>query len=378
MMLFHLIKYVLGKYSRTILWMVAGNFMAVTSIYAQDGTDNPETLLLKDYRPRSIYNIPITEVTKAKYPVIDMHSHDYVVTPEEIKEWVERMEAFNIEKTIILTYATGASFDSIYNKYAPFGDKFEVWCGFDFTGYEKKGWDKKAVKELERCYKVGARGVGELGDKGQGLVYSKPTPAYGMHIDDPRMEPLLKKCAELKMPIQIHVAEPYWMYEPMDKHNDGLMNAFKWKIDKEEASRLSHEALIQSLRNAVLNNPNTIFIASHFANCSYDLSILSELLDESPNLYADISARYGETSTIPRYMFDFYVRHQDKLLYGTDMGTDSEMYETTIRILETNDEHFYKTHMFHYHWASNGFGLPDEVLEKVYRKNALKIINQKQ
>src|SRR5690606_10622010 len=107
------------------------------------------------------------------------------------------MDAVGIQKSVILTYETGKAFDSIYNIYSKYGDRFEIFCGFDFTGYEEKGWAKKAVKELERCYKIGARGVGELGDKGAGLFYSKPTAAYGMHIDDQRMKPLIQKCGEL-------------------------------------------------------------------------------------------------------------------------------------------------------------------------------------
>ena len=42
---------------------------------------SPEKILLKDYRPKSLYKIPITEVPKAKFPIIDMHSHAYAKTP---------------------------------------------------------------------------------------------------------------------------------------------------------------------------------------------------------------------------------------------------------------------------------------------------------
>lgn len=335
---------------------------------------NADNLLLKDYRPRSIYKIPVTQVAKAKYPIIDMHSHPYAKTDQELAQWVKTMDEVGVEKSVILSYATGAKFDSIQAKYAKYGNRFQVWCGFDFTGKDEPGWSERAVKELERCYKAGARGIGELGDKGLGEFYSKPTPGY-MHIDDPRMKPLLQKCAELKMPVSIHVAEPYWMYEPMDSTNDGLMNAYKWRIDKSKKGLLGHAELIKTLENAVRENPKTIFIACHFANCEYDLDILGALLAKYPNLYADISARYGETTSIPRYMYAFYKKYQDRLLYGTDMGMSAAMYRTTFRILETNDEHFYEFDLFNYHWPCNGFGLESTVLQKVYRRNALKILS---
>jgi predicted TIM-barrel fold metal-dependent hydrolase len=123
----------------------------------------------------------------------------------------------------------------------------------------------------------------------------------------------------------------------------------------------------------VRDNPATLFIACHFANCEYDLSIPARLLDTYPNLYLDIAARYAETATIPRYMATFYSRYQDRLLYGTDMGMDESMYRTTFRILETLDEHFYEINQFGYHWALSGFGLPVDVLKKIYKSNALKI-----
>ena len=348
-------------------------FILLSSItYAQD----IDKLLLKNYRPRSIYNIPVTKVPRAKYPVIDMHSHAYAQTDEQLAQWVNTMDQAGIDKTIILSSSTGARFDSIYARYAKYGKRFEVWCGFDYTGYKETGWSQKAVKELERCYRAGARGIGELGDKGLGEFYSKPTPGYGLHIDDPRMKPLLQKCAALKMPISIHVADPYWMYEPIDSTNDGLMNAYKWKIDKTKEGLLLHADLIKTLENAVKENPKTTFIACHFANCEHNLEILGSLFDKYPNLYADISARYGETAPIPRYMASFYKKYQDKLVYGTDMGRDPTMYATTFRILETLDEHFYEYDRFGYHWPCNGFGLDDAVLKKLYQQNALKILSR--
>jgi len=330
-----------------------------------------EELKLKDFRPKSIFRVPSTTIKKAKFPAIDMHSHDFAVTDEEVAEWVKTMDRAGIEKTIILSGAVGFRFDSIYSKYAKYGDRFEVWCGFDIDGFEKPGWTEKAVKELERCVKRGARGVGELSDKGFGLKYSG---GFGPHIDDPLMRSLIQKCGELKIPINVHVAEPMWMYLPMDSTNDGLMNAYTWRIDSTQKGILGHAALIKTLDNVVRDNPHTTFIACHYANCEYDLSILGSLLDKYKNLYADASARFGETSTIPRYMKSFYEKFRDKLLYGTDNVPESPMYEVTFRILETFDEHFYYYRF--YHWPSYGFGLTDDVLKKVYHENATRILKK--
>jgi len=347
-------------------------FCCFIAFYAN--CQDPEKLLLRDFRPVSIYNIPKTKIFKARFPVIDVHSHPYAKSQDELEQWVKTMDSVGIEKTIIQTYATGARFDSLLKIYSGYGNRFEIWCGFDYTGYKEEDWSERALKELNRCYKLGATGVGELGDKGLGLFYSYPTPAYGMHIDDPRMQPLIKRCGELNMPISIHVAEPYWMYLPMDSTNDGLMNAYKWRIDKSKDNILLHEMLITTLENAVKANANTIFIACHLANCSHDLSILGNLLDSYPNLYAEIGARYAEFSPIPKYAKAFFEQYQDRLLYGTDMGTNPDMYKTTFRILETSDEHFYEFDRFGYHWPLYGLGLGDETLRKLYSGNARKIL----
>ena len=343
------------------------------TLHAQDVND----LKLKNFRPRSIYKNPQTDVRRAKYGAVDMHSHDNAKT--DIQKLIKLMDETGIEKKMILTYSTGARFDSLVERYAPYKNRFELWCGFDYSTLGQPDWPKRAIAELERCYKKGARGVGELGDKGLGEFYSKPTPGWGLHIDDPRMKPLLEKCAELKMPISVHVAEDEWMYLPADSTNDGLMNSAKWKVDMSKKGILDHDQLVATLENAVRDNPKTIFIACHLANCCADLSKLARLLDKYPNLYADLAARFGEFSPVPRYTHAFMEKYQDRLVYGVDsdgsqMKYEEEMYLTTFRILETADEHFYQFDLFSYHWPLYGLALSDIALKKIYSENAKRIL----
>jgi hypothetical protein len=339
------------------------------------GQASPEKILLKDYRPRSLYKIPVTEVPRAKFPIVDMHSHAYARTPEEIAKWVRNMDEVGIAKTIILVGATGQEFDDIYRKYAAYPDRFELWCGLDYTGYNQPGFGQRAIGALEKCHEAGARGVGELHDKGKGL-YSGTITALGMHPNDARMDSLFERCGELGMPVSIHVADPIWMYEAMDNKNDGLMNAFYWRLDN-QADIVGHSGMIDILERTVKKHASTTFIACHFANLDYDLTRLGQVLERHSNLFADISARYAETAPIPRFVSQFYEKYGDRLLYGTDMGFDKSMYRITFRILETLDEHFYETDMFSYHWSLNGFGLPDEILQKIYRTNAENILTSR-
>ena len=348
--------------------------VAMTSSASQDpcrdGGSLPDQLLLKDHRPRSIYKIPQTRVEKARFPVIDVHSHPYARTPEQVDQWVRNMDEVGVAKSIVMVGATGKRFDDAVALFQKYPDRFELWCGIDYTGFDQPGFAERAIAELERCARAGARGVGELSDKGRGFQGTA-----GMHIDDPRMDPIFQKCADLGLPVNIHVGEDRWMYEPMDGYNDGLMNSYKWKIPN-ESGVLRHEEVIATLDRAVKKHSHTTFIACHLANCCYDLSILGRMFDRYTNLYADIGARFGETAPIPRYMARFYEKYQDRLLYGTDMGFDTEMYRTTFRILETEDEHFYDWKLFSYHWPLHGIGLKDKVLKKVYADNAAKILKK--
>jgi predicted TIM-barrel fold metal-dependent hydrolase len=163
------------------------------------------------------------------------------------------------------------------------------------------------------------------------------------------------------------------MYEPMDQYNDGLMNAYQWRLDN-QTNILSHAEMIGTLDRAVQKHPHTVFVACHLANCCYDLAKLGALLDRYPNLYADIGARFAETAAVPRTAARFFQKYQGRLVYGTDMSRSKQMYLTTFRILETEDEHFYDWNLFTYHWPLNGFGLSDTVLRKVYAGNARKIL----
>ena len=348
-------------------------WLIIAAVGPSSQAATPDQILLKDYHPNSIFRIPETRIEKARYPVIDVHSHNYAPTDADVERWVRTMDAIGMEKTVILSGNTGSKFDEVFKKYKKHPGRFEVWCGFDYTGYAQPGYGPAAVAELERCRRAGATGVGELSDKGRGL--GATSNVLGMHIDDPRLDPLLEKCAELHMPINVHVGEDKWMYEDMNETNDGLMNAWKWRVSKDPGV-LQHDEVVSTLERAARKHPHTIFIACHFANCCSDLNRLGTMLDACPNLYADMGARFAEIAPIPRFVSAFFQRYQDRLLYGTDMDPEPEMYRVTFRYLETRDEHFYPAYFSKYHWAWHALALPDPMLSKIYRENALRLFGK--
>lgn len=326
-----------------------------------------DTLLLRDYKPRSIFNVPATSVVKAKYPAIDMHMHAprrNVDLNRVAGEILKNMDESNIRKTILFS-GTGKGFDEIAAVFGKYPDRFELWCGLDFSNFPTS-----TLAELERCAKAGAKGLGEISDKGTGYRGAEP-----MHLDDPRMDPILEKVADLGLPMNVHMGDPQWMYEPMDASNDLLFEALYWRRDDKKDDK-DLAGMLQVLENAVKKHPRVTFIACHFANQTFDLNRLGALLDKYPNLYADTSQREAYLAAIPRFGKQFIEKYADRIVYGTDQGYSLPMYRNSFRIWETQDEHFYAWDVANTRFALSGLGLSDGTLKKLYQDNAMKLLKK--
>ncbi len=328
-----------------------------------------QTLLLKDYRPKSIFVTPQTEALKAKYPAIDMHMHaprGNVDMEAECAAILKNMDECGVEKTILFS-GTGETFNKVAAAFGKYPDRFELWCGFDFSGRIPED----TIAEIERCVKLGARGIGEISDKGSGLRGATPT----MHIDDPRMDPILEKLADLDLPINHHSGDPKWMYEPMDVHNDLMFEALYFRLDNKEGI-LNLDQLKECTERALQKHPRTKFVVCHFMNRSYDLNQLGEMLDKYPNLWADVSQRESYVATIPRFAKQFIEKYADRIVWGTDQGYSLSMYRNTFHIWQTLDEHFYAWDVSNTPYSLSGVGLSDATLKKFYRDNALKVLKK--
>jgi predicted TIM-barrel fold metal-dependent hydrolase len=364
----------------------------------------PDKLLLKDYRPRSIYRIPRTDIRRAKYPIIDAHHHGALVpSPAQLDKTVRMMDAVGMEKTVVFVQdARPEKIAAIRQAYSRYAERFDLWCYFDLAGCDQPGFGPQAVQALEECHRQGAVGVGEIIDKGRGLFRGQPEGSvFGPHVDDPRMDPLYDQCARLGMPINVHVAEPMWNYEPMDNSNDAFMNSYTWKVKRGPDVR-GHPEMIESLERALKKHPRTTFIACHLANMEYDLTGLGQILDRHPNLYADLGGRsFAQIAPLARSAATFFQQHPDRILYGTDWPYTQLLFSTTFRILESSDEHFYIWDPvvpgttvafedyrywdneiagfacdFDYHWPLYGLALADDILRKVYGENARQVFER--
>lgn len=357
----------------TFCLLLAASCSGPKSVSPQDVA---ETLKLKDYEPISVFRLEEHHPSAAKFSAIDFHSHAYRKDEAGIREWVKILDDNNIEKVIVYTYAFGEEFDRLYDLFTGVSDKFEVWCGLDMTKWDQPEFPDCALKELERCHAKGAGGVGELSDKGMGERISRSVREPGLHFNDPKFDALFEKCGELGMPVTIHNGDPVWMYEPLDAHNDGYMNAKEWWIDLSTPGMLDLDGVVDAFEECVARHPNTTFIACHLLNINHDYARLGAIMDRHPNLWIDISARHQETCITPRATKRFYEKYQDRILFGTDNDPVTEMYHDQWRILETEDEHFYLKDQS-YHWPMQGIGLSDDVLHKIYHDNAIRLLSSR-
>ena len=358
---------------RTLLLLIFCFFVVISSQAQQRRMRGPglqDTLLLRDYTPKSIFKTPQTKALKAKYPAIDMHMHAPRAAgnlDSVARVLIHNMDEAGIEKTILFC-GTGRQFDQYAEVFGKYPDRIEMWCGFNFSG----NIPSSTIAEIERCAKLGAKGVGEIIDKGRGIARGQATT---IHLDDPRMDPVLERMADLKMPISIHVGDPRWMYETMDKYNDLLFEAYYFRLDNQK-DIYNLDQLVTTLENALKKHPRLTFVTCHFMNQTYDLERLGEMFDKYPNLYADVSQREAYAASIPRYTKQFMEKYADRLVYGTDQGYSLPMYRNTFHIWQTLDEHFYAWDVSNTRWPLSGVGLSDATLKKFYRDNALKIIQK--
>jgi predicted TIM-barrel fold metal-dependent hydrolase len=337
-----------------------------------DPTPGPmDGILLRDYAPCSSVVTTETSVPRAKFPAIDVHSHaSNAKTPAEVAEWVKTMDEVGIETSIILTSATGEAFDKLADLYLKnFPGRFQLYCGVLGTDIDAPDYPAKAAAELERCYRKGARGVGELSDKGWGYGALRAPRDRRLHPDDPRLDLFFEKAADLKLPVNVHISDHPSNWTPLDVFQERTPAYQHFNQMNQDVP--SYEELLAIRDRAVARHPRTTFIACHLGNQGNDLAALGRVLDRLPNLHLDISARDYEVGRTPRAAVKFLTKYSDRVLFGTDMGNAKRMYQAWWRLFESADEYM----PGRVWWRYYGLELPDNILEKLYRGNARRVMN---
>lgn len=329
-----------------------------------------------DYRPRSTLVAPEHLVPAAKYPVVDFHGHPRgnLGSVADIEKMGREMDTLNVRLMIAADNMSGESISramALINASPTMKNRVRVLAGINFSGVGP-GWAEKAVKQLEADVAAGAVGIGEI-PKSLGLSYTKPDGSR-LRIDDPALTPIWAAAARLNLPVFIHTGDPQEFWQPLDYNNERWLELSLFPNRGYQSDEYpSFEQLVEERNNLFSRNPNTKFVTAHLGWHASELGVLAKLMDENPNLYGEVGAILYDIGRQPRAARDFFIKYQDRILFGKDSYQPVE-YPYYWRVFETNDDYFDYYRDYHAFWKLYGIDLPDEVLKKVYYKNAIKLM----
>src|SRR5437867_755903 len=327
-----------------------------------------------DYRPHSTLVTPVHMVMKSKYPAIDFHGHpqDLVGSPEGLASLGAALDSLNVR---LMVAADNMSGDRLRRTVAairgsPMKERVFVLAGIDCRNVGP-GWAQRAAAQLEADVAAGAVGVGEI-SKSFGLSITKADGSR-LTLDDPALDPLWDACARLGIPVFIHTADPQEFFEPIDYSNERWLELSLFPGRRYPADRFPRfDQLMTERDNLFRKHPKTTFVAAHMGWHANDLARLGKLLTEMPNVNTEVGAVLYDIGRQPRGAHDFFVKFQDRILFGKD-SFQPEEYPYYWRVFETRDEYFDYYRHYHAFWKLYGIDLPDSVLKKVYYQNALKL-----
>ncbi len=337
----------------------------LTTVIAQE-------MSFETYNPESTLVVPGAIISKAKFPFIDVHSHQRNMDAQALDALIVDMNKLNEGIMVNLSGGSGsnlnAKIESIKKNHP---NRFVVFANVDFDGVGAKGWSEKAAAQLEIDIKAGAKGLKIY--KSLGLRY-KDSKGNRIAIDDPRLDAIWAKCGELGVPVLIHAADPKSFWDPMDGNNERWLELKTRPRRKRSATNPAPwQQIIDEQHRMFKKHPNTNFINAHMGWYANNLEKLGQLLDEIPNMNVGIAAVIAELGRQPRNAKIFFEKYQDRILFGKDSWKPEE-FPTYFRVLESDDEYFPYYKKYHAFWAMYGLDLSDEVLKKVYYKNALRLI----
>ena len=333
----------------------------------------PPTIL--EYKPQSTLVVPEHEVPQAKFPAVDFHGHPPALnSPGTIQSVVTAMDELNL---LVMVQARGSSGTSLTRQIqavraAGMQDRFVFFTTVDLRNVGR-GSGARIASQLEQDVTAGAVGIGEI-NKGFGLLTRKADGSR-LQMDDPELDVVWQTAGRLGIPVFVHTGDPAEFFEPLDFENERWLEMALFPNRRfNDRSRFPEFNELMEERDRMLErHPNTTWVLAHMSWYTQDLGRLGELFDRFPNVYAEVGAVLYDLGRQPRFARDFFIKYQDRILFGKDSFQPDE-YPYYGRVFETEDEYFDYYRDYHAFWKHYGMGLPDDVLRKIYYENALRII----
>jgi len=357
---------------------------------------------LRQFEPRSMLHVKETAVEKARFPVVDFHTHitfrakgkagvphgedQRVLAPPA--ELLEVMDRRNIRTMVNLTGGVGRGLADTIEKYQKaHPGRFIVFTEPRWDRTNEPGYPAFQADEIRKAHAAGARGVKALKTLG---LYLREQITSGplVKIDDPRFDPMWETCGALGIPVAIHVSDPEAFFLPIDRFNERWEELHAhpdWSFHGKDFP--SNQEILDARNRVFAKHPKTQFVALHVGNNAENLAYVGECMDKFKNMHVEIGARIGELGRQPRTARRFFDKYQDRILFGTDAvphGKETPqqifgdlLYQIYFRFLETEDEYFdYAPAPVppQGRWRIYGLGLPESILRKVYHANADRLL----
>src|SRR5262245_53639109 len=365
------------------VFLAAGVVVPVTALQvpkdAKDAKEDIRDLKLRDWEPKSMMVTKTTVVEKPLYPVIDVHNHlgggKERLTPAAVKRYLTEMDEAGVKTVVNLD---GSWRERLQETLAALDEahpgRFLTFALVHFDGIDDPQWGEREAARLEESFKAGAKGL--KFHKTLGLAYRYKDGRL-MTVDDPKLDAVWEMCAKHGRPVVIHIADPAAFFTPLDRFNERwheLNQHPNWLFFGEQFP--NRQDLLDQLHRVIAKHPKTTFVNTHFGNNAEDLASVADKLDKYPNMYVDFDARISELGRQPYTARKFFLKYQDRIMFGTDTTPRRDAYRIYYRFLETEDEYFDCSASHHRQgfWNIYGINLPPEVLDKIYRKNAERVL----
>ena len=357
----------------TLLLVPGSSMIAQRSVPADKETAAQE-MSIRDYSPRSTLVVNENHPTRAKYPVIDIHSHHRTpLAPDRWQTIVSEMDDLNLQVLVNLSGGSGLKLKEgiAAVRSSQHSNRMVFFANIDFSNGVYPGFGLKAAKRLEKDIEVGAVGLKIFKNLG---LQVKNSSGLRLSVDDSELDPIWELCARLGLPVLIHTGEPSEFFEPVDRYNERwleltLLPRRRVSLEKDP----TFDELMSERNRLFSRHPATTFILAHMGWHANDLTRLGALLDRNTNVYPETGAILYELGRQPLASKRFFVKYQDRILFGKDSYRANE-FKFYWRTFETNDEYFEYYRDYHAFWRLYGMKLPDEVLRKVYFENALHLL----
>ena len=344
-----------------------------------------QRIYLDQFSPQSELIVSEHQVTKAKFPCLDIHTHmGKLLLGEDYRkkydtaEHLAKLRELNIVAVVNLDGLWGADLTAMLEKTGAYPEQILNFMWIDFTDFENPDFPERTREKMRLCFKMGARGVKLWKFISLGITDSQ---GNYLRLDDERLNVIFTTAAELQIPVLMHVADPTAFFKPLDEFNERfeeLQANPDWSFY--DPKFFSFKELMEMQDRVIAKNPATTFIVAHFGSYSENLNHVAKRLESYPNMYVDTAARLAELGRQPYSSYDFFMKFQDRILFGTDLTPDADYraYYPYFRFFETKDEYFdYQApgqRPGQGRWKIYGIDLPDEILKKIYYENAKKIL----